>query len=262
MPSFSNFLAAGFVATLGLLTQSTFAADVVQVHNHCSFPLYWWHSTAADDPNACDKGVNGQCIGKGGEPFEAQPGSTYGYGILKNDKGVSVKIRRGDKVPDKYQLQAPVFQFEYCHCIQGEAHSQGFWWDLSDIDGGGPGLYDSPFNDQNVYVQVTGAGSSDPAYNTCRNLKCKKNAVCQAVYQEDDDPDARRCPINTGVVHLHMCMSDGDFAAAPLEFQRNAVKVSGRGARFSRRQEKAGMVTVGDLRKGCPGIEAALKGSP
>ncbi|KAK0701392.1 hypothetical protein B0T21DRAFT_397599 [Apiosordaria backusii] len=261
MQSLASLILAGLLLTLGLFPQSTSAADILQVHNHCNFPLYWWHSAIAEDPNACDRGVNGQCIGKGGEPFEAQPGQTYAYPWWKNDKGVSAKIRRGDKVPNKYQLQAPVFQFEYCHCTQGEPWDQGLWWDLSDIDGGGPGLYDSPFNDQNVYVQVTGAGSADPQYNTCRNLKCKKNERCENVYQEWDDPDARRCPLNTGEIHLHMCMSDAEFGSAPLKFRRDAIKIFGRGARVSKRQDK-GKVTIEDLRKGCLGIHAALAKSP
>lgn len=105
MHSFTNFFLAGLADTFGLLTQSASAADLVQVHNHCSFPLYWWHSASADDPKACDKGVNDLCIGKGGEPFKAAAGSAHGYVILKNDKGVSVKIRRGDKVQTNTSLR-------------------------------------------------------------------------------------------------------------------------------------------------------------
>lgn len=69
------------------------------------------------------------------------------------------------------------------------------------------------------------------------------------VYQEDDHPDARTCRLNTGEMQLHLCMSDGDFAAALLEFQQSAVKNLGRGVRQAKRDAKH-KVTKDDLRKG------------
>ncbi|KAK4173857.1 hypothetical protein QBC36DRAFT_313484 [Triangularia setosa] len=116
--------------------------------------------------------------------------------------------------------------------------------------------------DQNAYVQTTGAGSTNPPYNACRNIECKKNTFCENIYQEHDDEDARRCPLNTGEMHLHLCMSDGDLASSPLKFCREAVNISGRAARVSKRQDNKGKATMEELRKGWPSIHAALARSP
>ncbi|KAK4642099.1 hypothetical protein QC761_512034 [Podospora bellae-mahoneyi] len=91
--------------------------------------------------------------------------------------------------------------------------------------------------------------------------RCKKNAICVNVYQKDDHPDARSCRLNTGEMQLHLCMSDADFAAAPLEFQQSTVKNFGRGVRQAKRDAKH-KVTKDDLRKGCPGFQAALARKP
>ncbi len=64
----------------------------------------------------------------------------------------------------------------------------GLYWDLSDLDGSGPGLVGTPFYNYNVKVSPTGDGQGA---GTCLQIKCPSGKVCLDAYQSPDEAKTR-----------------------------------------------------------------------
>jgi hypothetical protein len=76
-------------------------------------------------------------------------------------------------------------QFEYT------ISPDGIYWDLSDLDGRGPGLVGTPFSHDNVKVSPTGAGAGE---GTCVKIRCPANTLCVDSYQSSDEAKTRVGP--------------------------------------------------------------------
>jgi hypothetical protein len=105
--------------------------------------------------------------------------------------GISVKIARGDS-------PGGVLQLEY-------SLTDHFYWDLSDLDGGGAGVVVSPFRDKNVVVTPTGHGANE-GENKCYTLACPAGLTCQEAYQFPEQSATRTCPADTGDLVLDLCL--------------------------------------------------------
>jgi hypothetical protein len=68
--------------------------------------------------------------------------------------------------------------------------AQQLYWDLSNLDGDGPGKPGSPFWSDNVISSPSGSGVGK---GTCEPIKCKANQVCTEAYQHPDDTATRVC---------------------------------------------------------------------
>jgi len=118
-----------------------------------------------------------------------------GYNRFGDDAGSSVKISR------ERNWQAPILQFEYNN-VFGDGSNHGSWWDLSDLDGMGPGRVGDPFFYENIKVIPTGNGAGD---GKCTTIRCPAGQTCVDAYQNPDDLKTRWCPIDTGDMWLDLC---------------------------------------------------------
>ncbi|KAF7550664.1 hypothetical protein G7046_g7942 [Stylonectria norvegica] len=138
----------------------------------------------------CDYGSNGLC---GSAPWTIAPSQIVGFDWIVDGMGTSVKISKAGV--------GGILQFEY-------AVSDGIYWDLSDLDGDGPGLVGTPFGNDNVKVSPTGNGSGS---GTCVKIRCKAGQTCLDSYQHPDDQNTRWCPTNTGDMWIDLCQPDSGF---------------------------------------------------
>ena len=146
-------------------------------------------------------GSNGKC---GSAPWTIKKGATQEIKYITDGAGTSVKISK--------KGVSGILQFEY-------TVSNGLWWDLSDLDGDGPGLVGTPFGKDNVKVTPTGNGAGS---GTCLKIRCKANTVCLDSYQHPDDKNTRFCPSGTGPMWLDLCVTASELNSkrdVPEEFQ-------------------------------------------
>jgi hypothetical protein len=122
---------------------STTSAATLNINNWCNTDVFVYTSTNGD----CDKGYQS-------DRCQGDPWLISAHTILKmdyhveNNIGTSVKISKGDK-----GFRSGILQFEYSFA------PDGFYWDLSDLDGNGPSLVGTPFRNDNVKATPTGNGS-------------------------------------------------------------------------------------------------------
>lgn len=92
-----------------------------------------------------------------------------------------------------------------------------FYWDLSDLDGGGAGVVVSPFRDMDVRVTPTGNGANE-GENKCFPLDCPAGQTCQEAYQDPHQEATRVCPADTGDLILDLCLGGVEAvdAAGPV----------------------------------------------
>ncbi|KFH48422.1 hypothetical protein ACRE_006710 [Hapsidospora chrysogenum ATCC 11550] len=194
--------------TVALAALAPGALARLMINNWCGNSVSIVKSHAA----SCDFGQDGKCISDGGRPWVIPPGSgnsILGLDYIADGVGASVKIAK-DGGP------AGVLQFEY-NVVNGGNYG-GLYWDLSDLDGSGPGLVGTPFFHDNVKVTPTGKGSGT---GTCVIIRCTAGQVCLDSYQHPDDPNTKHCPVDTGDLWLDLCMPRDLFDA------RRAVADSG-----------------------------------
>ena len=56
----------------------------------------------------------------------------------------------------------------------------GLWYDFSNLDGKGPNLVGTPFENDNVKVSPSGNGAGA---GQCQDIRCKAGTVCWEAYQ-------------------------------------------------------------------------------
>ncbi|CAM1501405.1 Fc.00g105670.m01.CDS01 [Cosmosporella sp. VM-42] len=173
-------------ATLAALIAG--ASARIQVHNWCGVPV----NIMLSHNGSCDYGTNSKVCGS--SPFVVNTNSVLGFDWIVDGAGTSMKISKPGV--------AGVLQFEY-------AVSDGIYWDLSDLDGDGPGLVGTPFGYDNVKVTPTGNGFGS---GTCLKIHCRAGQTCLDSYQHPDDKNTRWCPKDTGDMWIDLCQPDPDFS--------------------------------------------------
>jgi len=184
----------------------------LMINNWCPNSVSIVQSHAA----SCDFGQDGNCITDGSSPWVIPSGtgdSILGLDYIADGVGTSVKIAK-DGGPEG------ILQFEYNVVMDGDY--RGLYWDLSDLDGSGPGLVGTPFFYDNVKVTPTGNGVG---MGTCVTIRCTAGQVCLDSYQHPDDPNTKHCPVDTGDLWLDLCMPGDLFEA------RSTADVSGSAAK-------------------------------
>ncbi|KXJ88057.1 hypothetical protein Micbo1qcDRAFT_207806 [Microdochium bolleyi] len=175
---------------------ATGSAGQLKIKNHCSSTVNIRIAHGAD----CEKGQGGKCIKDGAKPYQIKKDGTTAFSWIGDGKGASVKIWKGDA--------NQVLQFEYTVTKTGAY--KGLYWDLSNIDGKGPGLAGTPFASDNVHAKPTGKGFGS---GTCKAVKCKKNEICRDAYNKPEERKTRHCPVDTGDMWLALCQPDSQFNA-------------------------------------------------
>ena len=117
--------------------------------------------------------------------------------MIGGNVGVSIKVSR------EHSSNSGVWQFEY-------AISDHLYWDVSDLDGAGPGKVASPFFDANVRVTPTGKGAQQ-GENGCYTLWCRAGETCVEAYQFPEQEATNTCPLGTGDLIVDMCLSDEEM---------------------------------------------------
>lgn len=105
--------------------------------------------------------------------------------------GTSMKISR-----EGGGYEAGVLQFEYAY------GDEWVYYDLSDIDGSGPGSVGAPFRSANVHAlpQTSWAGN-----DRCQPLECPAGTTCQDSYQfPKDDKNTHSCPLDSSFI-VELC---------------------------------------------------------
>ncbi len=144
---------------------ATASAGQFKINNWCNVPVFVYLSNGG----SCNKGPNGQCQGQGGAPFRINSREIKGFDWIR-DSGTSVKISKNDE-----GFGSGILQFEYTYATR-----DGLYWDLSDLDGRGPGLVGTPFFNDNVKLSPTGNGEGR---GTCVKIRCRAGQVCLDSYQ-------------------------------------------------------------------------------
>ena len=164
-------------------------ADVV-VNNWCDEKV----TIVTSQGEGCDSGPDG-CTRDGHDPWRLDPGS--GQSIWRHPwagDAVSIKIGKEGK--------KGILQYEY------SSNDGGIWWNLSDLDGGGPGLVGTPFQADNVGITPSGAGAGK---GTCIKIRCAAHKTCADSYQDPADPKTKYCPRDTGDMTVDLCMPRKSF---------------------------------------------------
>ncbi|KAK5661793.1 hypothetical protein OQA88_9895 [Cercophora sp. LCS_1] len=182
-----------FLAAVALLA-TTASAGTLNFNNWCSVPVYIYRSSGG----TCNQGPNGICQGKPGAAPYVLPSGTITRLDWVRDSGTSLKISKNDA-----SFNSGLLQFEYTW-----ASNSGIFWDLSDLDGRGPGLVGTPFRNDNVKISPTGNGSGQ---GTCVKIRCGAGKVCLDSYQHPDDPNTRWCPLDTGDMWVDLCQPEREF---------------------------------------------------
>lgn len=186
---FGTNLSLRAVITAAALAQGALARLIV--NNWCDDGVYIRTAQGA----GCETGKGG-CIGEGNKPWHLGPGkdkTTWKHSWA--GEAISIKIGK--------EGHEGILQFEY------SSKPEGIWWNLSDLDGEGPGLVGTPFRDDNVGVTPNGNGVGQ---GTCVKIRCAANSVCLDSYQHPDDPNTKYCPRNTGDMVLDLCMPKDMFS--------------------------------------------------
>ncbi|KAK3937133.1 hypothetical protein QBC46DRAFT_417090 [Diplogelasinospora grovesii] len=186
------------VLTLAALASTATAS--LKINNWCSETVYIYQS----NNGLCDSGPNAICSGSpGAAPYvipagSGQSSSVIDLGWIKNGHGTAVKMSKGDA-----SFRSGILQYEYTW-----APGDGLYWDLSDLDGSGPGLVGTPFAHDNVKIGPTGAGEGQ---GTCVKIRCAAGQLCRNAYQTPDDSDTRWCPLDTGDMWIDLCQPTPAF---------------------------------------------------
>lgn len=159
------------------------------INNYCDKDV----SIRTSKGSECERGKGG-CLWQGHKPWKLKGGGKSVWRHSWTGEAVSVKISK--------QGKDGILQFEYTH------EAEGLWWNISDLDGEGPGLIGTPFRHDRVGVTPSGAGSG---VGTCVKIRCKRDEVCLDSYQHPDDPKTKWCPADTGDVTMDLCMPKKKF---------------------------------------------------
>lgn len=138
----------------------------------CTEDVYIYQANPGDNDN-CNTGWTDKCF------LDPWIIPSMGHQLLKykeNNQGTSVKISKGS------DFSKGIFQFEYTYA------PDGIYWDISDLDGRGPGLVGTPFFDHNVKISPTGPGVGQ---GTCVSVRCPANTICLDSYQAPDEQKTR-----------------------------------------------------------------------
>jgi len=117
--------------------------------------------------------------------WDITPGSVQDIPIFPISAGVSIYISKQPGVWGN-----GILQFEYTPYTQ-----DGFFYDLSDIDGSGPGLSGSIFANDNVLItpnpqnwgfNLTGK-AAPAAGGNCKQVNCQAGLTCADAYQHPSD---------------------------------------------------------------------------
>jgi hypothetical protein len=182
---FNNFSSTAVMAAVAF-TQGVLGKLVIK--NHCNKDVF----IRTSQGDQCEMGKGG-CINDGFKPWKVPKGKhTWSQEWL--GMSVSVKISKDG--------EEGILQYEYSH------EPAGLWWNLSDLDGEGPGLVGTPFRADDVGITPSGNGYM---VGDCVDIRCKANEVCLDSYQHPDDPKTRWCPTDTGVMHVDLCIPKKDF---------------------------------------------------
>ncbi|KAJ3136781.1 hypothetical protein HK100_001285 [Physocladia obscura] len=173
--------------TTGSTSSSGAGTSGLNIHNWCGVDV----TVQLSHDGSCNYGPGGSASNCGGD-WAIAPNSITNFPWIADSEGTSVKISKSGV--------SGILQFEY-------TLSDNLYWDLSDLDGSGPGLVGTPFSGDNVKVSPTGNGSGS---GTCVQLKCPAGQLCVDAYQNPDDSDTRACPTNTGVMWLDLCETAAD----------------------------------------------------
>ncbi|KAK0390633.1 hypothetical protein NLU13_0137 [Sarocladium strictum] len=174
------------LALLAIISPFQIVLGDLVVNNHCRKDV----TVVLSQNGGCDKGPDG-CTRDGSEPWKL--GGNKKKSVWRHAwQGDAVSVKIGKKGKDG------ILQYEYSH------NGAGLWWNLSDLDGKGPGLVGTPFRSDRVGITPSGEGSGQ---GNCVKIRCKPD-------ENPDDPKTRYCPKNTGDMTLDLCMPK-------LEFSRN-----------------------------------------
>ncbi|KAB5518203.1 hypothetical protein GE09DRAFT_1195535 [Coniochaeta sp. 2T2.1] len=158
------------------------SARQIVMHNHCPDRLHI-------DQVAPSK--------RHSDSYDLSSGNTAHLPMVFGGVGISLKVSREHSTNDG------IWQLEY-------TVSEHVFWDVSDLDGAGPGKVASPFFDANVRVTPTGRGAQEGS-NGCYTLWCKAGETCAGAYQYPDQEATNVCPIDTGDLVVDLCLSDEEM---------------------------------------------------
>ncbi|KAH8882674.1 hypothetical protein GQ53DRAFT_772320 [Thozetella sp. PMI_491] len=185
-----------------ILALASVASATLNINNWCNVPVYIRQANpgvgGAGHWN-CDAGPDGVC----GHYAQINPGQILNLPWIANGQGTSVKVSKNDP-----GFNSGIIQLEY-------TKNDALWWDLSNLDGRGPGLVGTPFGNDNVKVTPTGNGH---AAGTCTLIRCYAGTLCRDAYQTPTDSATRWCPGDTGDMWLDLC--------EPTQYFNNSYKKS------------------------------------
>jgi hypothetical protein len=105
---------------------------------------------------------------------------------------VSLLDKRSYQSQDQHnhpiRQRSGILQFEYKLAPASPPTPQVLYWDLSDLDGVGGGLFGSPFHHENVKATPYNNGTG---LNGCHQIRCPQGKLCREAYDTPNDVDTR-----------------------------------------------------------------------
>ncbi|KAN0117771.1 hypothetical protein V8E51_003748 [Hyaloscypha variabilis] len=197
----SHFQTAGWIFTI-LLLQACLVSANINIMNWCTYDIYAYQVVGGD----CNRGADYQCYAFPGhvDPYVIKSGSNMIFSLLYQP-GAKIYLLKGNQ-----DLEHGKFQFEYT------ITPTQFFYDLSNVDGAGPGQPGNYFDEENVTITPTG----DLGKNfNCNQVNCppaSSTTQCMDAYWHPNDDAAamRTCPPDTGDFLLDICGNVRPFPVA------------------------------------------------